>query len=115
MVPTSVPGGAVPAIGGQRRRTRVGGRVGRAPAAGGAVTRLRGIRPTWTQHPVEGPWRGQAQYRAHGTPVDATIALAGGELVVDLDTPATGIAPGQSVVVFDGDRVVGSATLADAR
>ncbi|TRY17424.1 tRNA 2-thiouridine(34) synthase MnmA [Tessaracoccus rhinocerotis] len=79
-----------------------------------AVSILRGIRPTWTQHPVEGPWRGQAQYRAHGTPVDATISLQAGELVVELDEPATGIAPGQSVVVFDGDRVVGSATLAES-
>nr|WP_255622211.1 tRNA 2-thiouridine(34) synthase MnmA [Tessaracoccus sp. OS52] len=80
-----------------------------------AVSTLRGIRPTWTQHPVEGPWRGQAQYRAHGAPADATISRRAGELVVELDEPATGIAPGQSVVVFDGDRVVGSATLADAR
>lgn len=77
-----------------------------------AVRELRAIRPTWTQSPVPGPWRGQAQYRAHGTPVDATIRLDGGELIVDLDEAATGIAPGQSVVVFDGDRVVGSGTIA---
>ncbi len=79
-----------------------------------AVSSIKGIRPTWTQHPVEGPWRGQVQYRAHGTPQDATIYFRGGELFVDLDEPATGIAPGQSVVTFDGDRVVGSATIASA-
>ncbi len=78
------------------------------------VTTLRGIRPSWTQTPVEGPWRGQAQYRAHGAPADATISLRGAELLVELDREASGIAPGQSVVVFDGDRVVGSATISEA-
>ena len=78
------------------------------------VRTMRGIRPTWTQGPVEGPWRGQAQYRAHGTPMDATISLCDGELLVELDDEASGVAPGQSVVVFDGDRVVGSATINEA-
>ena len=80
-----------------------------------AVTQLRGIRPTWTESPVEGPWRGQAQYRAHGTPQDATIALVDGGLTVALDEPASGVAPGQTVVVYDGSRVVGSAVIAEAR
>ncbi|RMB59027.1 tRNA 2-thiouridine(34) synthase MnmA [Tessaracoccus antarcticus] len=79
------------------------------------VRTFRGIRPSWTQGPVEGPWRGLAQYRAHGTPMDATISLRDGELVVELDEEASGVAPGQSVVVFDGDRVVGSATINEAR
>ncbi len=78
------------------------------------VRTFRGIRPSWTQHPIEGPWRGQAQYRAHGAPMDATITLRGSELLVELDREASGVAPGQSVVVFDGDRVVGSATISEA-
>ena len=80
-----------------------------------AVTELTGIRTTWTGAPVEGPWRGQAQYRAHGTPQDATIEAVDGGLRVSLDEPAHGVAPGQTVVVYDGDRVVGSAVIAGAR
>ena len=32
-----------------------------------------------------------------------------------LDEPGHGVAPGQTVVVYDGDRVVGSAVIAEAR
>ncbi len=78
------------------------------------VRTFHGIRPSWTQGPIEGQWRGQAQYRAHGEPMDATISLRDGELLVELDDEASGVAPGQSVVVFDGDRVVGSATISEA-
>lgn len=41
-----------------------------------------------------------------------TAELAGEELRVRLDSPARGIAPGQAVVLYDGTRVVGSATIA---
>ncbi len=80
-----------------------------------AITTMRCIRPTWTETPVEGPWRGQAQFRAHGAPMDAEIEATGGELVVRFDEPVFGIAPGQTVVTYDGDRVVGSAVIAEAR
>lgn len=79
-----------------------------------AVRSFSGIRTTWTQEPVEGPWRGKAQYRAHGLAQDATIEVTDGGLTVSLDEPASGVAPGQTVVVYDGDRVVGSAVIAEA-
>ena len=79
------------------------------------VRTLRGIRPTWTGTPAVGAWRGQAQYRAHGIPQDSTIEAVGDELIVRLDEPGQGVAPGQTVVVYDGDRVVGSAVIAEAR
>ncbi|HSN44416.1 MAG TPA: tRNA 2-thiouridine(34) synthase MnmA [Propionibacteriaceae bacterium] len=81
------------------------------PEAALEVMTMVGIRPTWTQSVVTGPWRGFAQVRAHGTPMPATFALLGDELVVDIDEPCRGIAPGQAVVAYDGDRVVGSATI----
>lgn len=81
-----------------------------------AVDRIEGIRPTWTEARVSGPWCGLAQVRAHGAAMTATITSTDeGSLLVELDSPATGIAPGQAVVVYDADRVVGSATISAAR
>lgn len=78
-----------------------------------AVSRIEGIRPSWTGDPVTGPWRGLVQVRAHGEPMPATIETRDGRTSVLLDEPAFGIAPGQAVVLYDGDIVVGSATIAE--
>ena len=79
-----------------------------------AVETITGIVPTWTQRPVSGPWQGQVQYRAHGTPMPAVIELEGDRVTTRLETPASGVSPGQSIVFFDNDRVVGSATIDQA-
>jgi tRNA-uridine 2-sulfurtransferase len=76
-----------------------------------AVRTIRGIRPTWTEQPIAGSWRGLVQVRAHGEPMPATIEAADGTVTVVLDTPAFGIAPGQAAVCYDGERVVGAATI----
>jgi tRNA-specific 2-thiouridylase len=34
---------------------------------------------------------------------------------ITLEQPATGIAPGQAAVLYEGDRVVGSATISATR
>lgn len=77
--------------------------------------RITGIRPTWTQAAVPGPWRGFAQLRAHGAPLRATFeveALDGvPQVLCRLDQPVRGVAPGQAMVMYDGDRVVGSSTI----
>jgi tRNA-specific 2-thiouridylase len=39
--------------------------------------------------------------------------LDGTNLVADLDTPLLGLATGQAMVIYDGDRVVGSATICE--
>lgn len=52
------------------------------------------------------------QVRAHGTPVPARgRALPDGGLRVDLEGTLRGLAPGQSVVLYDGTRVLGHATV----
>lgn len=79
-----------------------------------AVRTIEGIRPTWTEDPVAGSWRGLAQWRAHSEPMPATITADGDDIRVELDEPAHGIAPGQAVVYYQADRVVGSATIARA-
>src|SRR5690606_2243692 len=51
------------------------------------------------------------QVRAHGDPVPARAVLEAGELVVRLDEPIEGVAPGQTAVVYVGTRVVGQCTI----
>jgi tRNA-specific 2-thiouridylase len=79
------------------------------------VRRISAIRPIWTAAALEAPWRGRVQVRAHGTPVPAEVRFADDALEVTMAEPATGIAPGQAVVLYDDDRVVGSATISGTR
>ena len=79
-----------------------------------AIRRLRGIHLTWTQRPQAGEWHGEVQYRAHGAALPARISAGTDEIDVELDEPTRGVAPGQSMVFFEGTRVVGSATIAEA-
>ncbi len=80
------------------------------------VTTVVAKRPVWTHgEPPAFPWRGTVQMRAHGGLAEATAEVdADGRLIVGLLTPARGIAPGQAIVLYDGDEVVGSATIISA-
>lgn len=59
----------------------------------------------------QGVHRGFAQVRAHGAAIPCAYEFVGDALTVVLDEPLHGLATGQAVVVYDGDRVVGSATV----
>jgi tRNA-specific 2-thiouridylase len=76
------------------------------------IAELVGVRPRWCGVAPSGPLRCAAQVRAHGTAVPAVAVAAGDEVSVRLDAPQRGVAPGQAVVLYDGSRVVGSATIA---
>ncbi|GLZ55919.1 tRNA-specific 2-thiouridylase MnmA [Actinomycetospora sp. NBRC 106378] len=52
------------------------------------------------------------QVRAHGGLAPASVEVHDDGLAVTLGSPLRGVAPGQAVVVYDGDRVLGSATIA---
>ncbi len=81
-----------------------------------AVSEITGIRPTWAvAEPRLGSWRGLVQVRAHGTPLPCGIEADADAVRIALDEPAFGIAPGQAAVLYDGDLVVGAATIAGAR
>ena len=78
------------------------------------VSTLQADRPVWTGPEVTWPLACTVQLRAHGE-VHECVAHgteAGWEL--RLASPARGIAPGQAAVLYDGDRVLGSATLTSA-
>jgi tRNA-specific 2-thiouridylase len=54
------------------------------------------------------------QLRAHGEASPATTGTEGDALRIKLDCPARGVAPGQAAVFYDGDTVLGSATITRA-
>lgn len=53
----------------------------------------------------------EVQLRAHGDPVPATARLVDDSVVVTLDEPVAGIAPGQTAVLYLGARVLGQFTI----
>ncbi len=70
------------------------------------------VRPVWTAGEAPaGGFAGTAQLRAHGGISPCTAELVGDELQVRLHQPVRGVARGQAVVLYAGDRVVGSATI----
>ena len=77
-----------------------------------AVDRIVAGAARWCGPAPTLPMSCSAQVRAHGETVSATADLDADELVVDLDEAMSGVAPGQTVVLYSGDRVVGSATIA---
>ncbi len=88
----------------------VSGTVTVGPREHLAVHRLTGIKPRWCGT-VPRSLSGTVQLRAHGNELPARVHV--GETVeIELLEPAYGIAPGQAAVLYDGTRVVGSATIA---
>ncbi|MDQ4503278.1 tRNA 2-thiouridine(34) synthase MnmA [Sinomonas sp. ASV322] len=98
-----------------------------------AVDEIRGIRLSWAGLPLAEAAAGEqfechAQVRAHGDalPARARVVVGGrqasdghvaddGELVVTLEAPLRGVAPGQTIVLYRGTRVLGQATIDAAR
>jgi tRNA-uridine 2-sulfurtransferase len=75
------------------------------------VDRIVGIRPRWCGAMPHRPLTGTVQLRAHGEQFPATTQVENDRVTVDLHRPAQGVAPGQALVIYDGSRVVGSATI----
>ena len=86
-----------------------------------AVTMVQGIRPRWCgAAPAPSTRFGcGVQLRAHGEELPAVAELVDsghdtGCVQVELDVAAYGVAPGQALVLYDGSRVIGSATVSAA-
>jgi tRNA-specific 2-thiouridylase len=75
---------------------------------------LTGDHARWCGPPPEGVVSVGAQVRAHGEEIPARTWADGARVEVRLERRIRGVAPGQSVVLYDGTRVVGSATIAKA-
>ena len=79
------------------------------------VDALAGVRPLWAGRVPRERLECTVQLRAHGDEHAASVEVDDSEVRVELRDPAYGIAPGQACVIYDGTRVVGSATIAETR
>jgi len=69
---------------------------------------LTAQRTNWQVDPPEGEFRCLAKIRYNAQPCPATASvLPDRRLQVTFDEPRFGVAPGQAVVCYDGDRVLG--------
>lgn len=82
------------------------------PAEALDVSEVSGDSVRWCGPPLGEQAECMAQIRAHGTPVPVTASWDGDSLTVRFAEPQRGVAPGQAIVLYDGTRVVGSATIA---
>jgi tRNA-uridine 2-sulfurtransferase len=80
------------------------------------VREITAQRPVWTgcAAPAE-PLECMVQLRAHGEVYPCAARLDGETLRMSLGTPARGVATGQTTVLYDGDTVLGSATITATR
>ncbi|HJQ42083.1 MAG TPA: tRNA 2-thiouridine(34) synthase MnmA [Jatrophihabitantaceae bacterium] len=76
---------------------------------------VRADRPVWTSGAVPGERIDcLVQMRAHGAVTPATVDVTADEVVARLHGTQRGIAPGQALVMYDDDVVLGSATITAA-
>ena len=79
-----------------------------------AVNRIVGEKPVWCGPNPGTEWQnGFVQVRAHGAPLDCTYREISDGVEIKLAAPLLGLATGQAAVIYDGDRVVGSATICE--
>jgi tRNA-specific 2-thiouridylase len=80
------------------------------------VDEIVGARPVWLTPPRTEPFDCTVQLRAHGEvyacTAQSTGPAAGDALRLRLHWPARGVAKGQAAVLYDGDVVLASATIA---
>jgi len=69
--------------------------------------RVRVARVVWPGGPPDGPVRVQARIRYRHEPAPATVTPDGDALVVAFDAPQKAVTPGQALVCYDGERVLG--------
>jgi tRNA-uridine 2-sulfurtransferase len=85
------------------------------PAEALDAVEIEAQRPVWSGcRPPEDTLDCLVQLRAHGQTHRATAGLDGDTLRISLNEPARGVARGQAAVLYDGDAVLGSATITRA-
>ena len=80
-----------------------------------AVDRVLAGRPVWIAGQPSAGFCCSVQLRAHGLTSEAWVEVDGDRVTALLAEPQRGVAAGQALVMYDGDRVLGSATITAAR
>lgn len=78
------------------------------------ISALAGARYSWCGAAPADPaefFDCEVQVRAHGDTVPASAAVVDDELVIRLNEPLFGVAPGQTAVIYLGTRVLGQTTI----
>jgi tRNA-specific 2-thiouridylase len=73
---------------------------------------FRALQASWVASAPAAGTRCDVQLRHRGKPLPAILETSGGEVAVTLLDPAIGVAPGQSAVFYQGEEVLGGATIA---
>jgi tRNA-specific 2-thiouridylase len=80
-----------------------------------AADLVTGERPVWTTGAAPAArFDCFVQLRAHGMTSPASVVVDGGTVTATLTVPQQGVAAGQALVMYDGDEVLGSATMTAA-
>lgn len=71
--------------------------------------------PSWVDgEPPASEFEAMVKVRYKSPPAAARIRLAGGGLDIEFEHPLRAVTPGQAAVLYDGERVIGGATIARA-
>jgi tRNA-specific 2-thiouridylase len=71
--------------------------------------------PSWVNGgPPAAEFNATVKVRYKSTPAPARVRIADGGLEVEFERPLRAVTPGQAAVLYDGDRVIGGATIARA-
>jgi tRNA-specific 2-thiouridylase len=97
----------------------VDARANRVVVGPGDLLSRRGLvadRVSWVagEPPAVGPFEAEARIRYNGEDIPAVVDVTDGLLRVEFRTPQRGVAPGQSVVVYRGDEVLGGARIIES-
>ncbi|NBV90129.1 MAG: tRNA 2-thiouridine(34) synthase MnmA, partial [Actinobacteria bacterium] len=76
---------------------------------------IEAIKPRWAGPLPQDGQQVMVQVRAHGEALPARVELTDDGFRVLLDTYLRGVAAGQSAVIYDDTRVIGSATISRSR
>ncbi len=78
------------------------------------VDLIYGDKARWSGPAITGVTAARVQVRAHGDTVPADVDVLGDGVVALLGESLRGVAAGQAMVMYDGTRVIGSATITRA-